>query len=151
MAWVTWRQHRSALIGLAALLGALAVYMWAAGLHLHHAAAAAAACRPANSNACADLINQFDGTNSLLANGYMLQVVPALIGAFIGAPVLAREFETGTYRYAWTQGFGRWRWTLAKLVGLGVAVLAGCRSAQRSVLLVLPAVLRPRKPDPGHF
>ena len=50
---------------------------------------------------------------------------PALIGAFMGAPVLAREFETGTYRYAWTQGFGRWRWTLAKLVGLGVAVLAG--------------------------
>jgi ABC-type transport system involved in multi-copper enzyme maturation permease subunit len=48
--------------------------------------------------------------------------VPALIGAFVGAPVLARELETGTFRYAWTQGFGRWRWTLAKLVLLAVAL-----------------------------
>jgi hypothetical protein len=30
--------------------------------------------------------------------------------------------ETGTFRYAWTQGFGRWRWTVAKLVTLAVAV-----------------------------
>ena len=54
----------------------------------------------------------------------MLQPVPALIGAFLGAPVLARELETGTFRYAWTQGFGRWRWTLAKLVGLSLAIIA---------------------------
>ena len=47
-----------------------------------------------------------------------------LIGAFAGAPVLARELETGTFRYAWTQGFGRWRWALAKLVLLAVAVTA---------------------------
>ncbi len=50
--------------------------------------------------------------------------MPALIGAFTGAPVLAREVETGTFRYAWTQGFGRLRWTLAKLVLLAVAVAA---------------------------
>jgi hypothetical protein len=36
--------------------------------------------------------------------------------------LLAREFEAGTFRYAWTQGFGRWRWTFAKLVALGVVV-----------------------------
>ncbi len=47
-----------------------------------------------------------------------------LIGAFAGAPVLARELETGTYRFAWTQGIGRWRWTLAKLVLLAVVVTA---------------------------
>ena len=51
-----------------------------------------------------------------------MQVIPALIGAFAGAPVLARELETGTFRYAWTQGFGRARWTVAKLVPLAVAV-----------------------------
>ena len=56
--------------------------------------------------------------------GYVLQAVPALIGAFVGAPLLARELETGTFRYAWTQGFGRWRWTLAKLVPLAVVVAA---------------------------
>jgi hypothetical protein len=32
--------------------------------------------------------------------------------------------ETGTFRYAWTQSFGRRRWTLAKLVLLAVAVTA---------------------------
>jgi hypothetical protein len=59
-----------------------------------------------------------------VSNGLVLQVVPALIGAFVGAPVLARELESGTFRFAWTQGFGRWRWTLAKVVGLGVVVTA---------------------------
>jgi ABC-2 family transporter protein len=54
----------------------------------------------------------------------LLTPAPALIGAFAGAPVLAREMETGTFRYAWTQGFGRWRWTLGKLVPLAVAVAA---------------------------
>ena len=37
MAWVTWRQHRVALAGVAALLGALAVYLWLTGLQMHHA------------------------------------------------------------------------------------------------------------------
>jgi hypothetical protein len=121
MAGVTWRQHRFALAGLAALLGVLAVGLWLAGLQLHHAYAAAIAC-PAGSLACGDLVNTFNGTNGSLANGTILQVIPALIGAFIGAPVLARELETGTYRYAWTQGIGRWRWALGKLVPLAIAV-----------------------------
>jgi ABC-type transport system involved in multi-copper enzyme maturation permease subunit len=75
---------------------------------------------------------RFDGMNDFLANGFILQAVPALIGAFIGAPVLARELETGTFRYAWTQGFGRWRWALAKLVGLALVVVAA--TAALSVL-----------------
>ena len=55
----------------------------------------------------------------------------ALTGAFAGAPVLAREMETGTFRYAWTQGFGRWRSALAKimLLAVTVAVAAGSFSA----------------------
>jgi hypothetical protein len=124
MAWVTWRQHRIALAGVAVFLGALAVCLWIVGLQLHHAYAAATACHPASSIACGDLISSFNGMNKLLWNGYVLQAVPALIGAFAGAPVLAREMETGTFRYAWTQGFGRWRWTLAKLVLLAVVVAA---------------------------
>ena len=65
-----------------------------------------------------------------------LQAVPALIGAFAGAPVLARELETGTFRYAWTQGIGRWRWTLGQA---GAARGRGGRrrrGVQRAVLLV---------------
>jgi hypothetical protein len=124
MAWVTWRQHRFALTGVAGLLGGLAVYLWIVGRQLHHAYAAATACHPAGSAACTGLINSFNGMDSFLANGSVLQAVPALIGAFVGAPILARELETGTFRYAWTQGFARWRWTLAKLVALAVAVSA---------------------------
>jgi hypothetical protein len=121
MAWVTWRQHRIALAGVAALLGVLAVYLWLTGLEIHHAYATA--CHPASSLACT--IN-FTGRYAKSVNvaRVLLQAVPALIGAFAGAPVLAREMETGTFRYAWTQGFGRWRWTLAKLVLLAVAVAA---------------------------
>ena len=52
--------------GFAELLGAqrrgvLAVYLWIVGLQLHHAYAAAIACHPARSFACADLIQTFYG------------------------------------------------------------------------------------------
>ena len=132
MGWVTWRQHRTALIGMAVLLGALAVYVWLTGLRLHHAYAAAAGCHPASSMVCGDLIGTFNGLGGFLANGLILQAVPALIGAFVGAPLLARELETGTVRYAWTQGFGKVRWALAKLVLLAMAVTAA--AAALSVL-----------------
>jgi ABC-type transport system involved in multi-copper enzyme maturation permease subunit len=124
MAGVTWRQHRFALLGVVTLLGALAVYLWIAGVQLHRAYAAAIACHPAGSPVCQGLVNTFNGMDTFLANGSLLQALPALIGAFVGAPVLARELETGTYRYAWTQGFGRWRWTLGKLVPLAIVVTA---------------------------
>jgi hypothetical protein len=127
MAGVTWRQHRYALAGVAVLLGALAVWLWTIGTSLHHAYAAAVTCHPASSSACQALVGAFNGTNDHMAGpttpgGVFLQVVPVLIGAFVGAPVLAREMETGTFRYAWTQGFGRWRWALAKLVTLALVL-----------------------------
>jgi len=121
MAWVTWRQHRVALAGVAALLGALAVYLWLAGLQMHHSYATA--CHPASSLDCTINFTGRYGVTAIVVSIF-LQAVPALIGAFVGAPVLARELETGTFRYAWTQGFGRWRWALAKLVLLAMAVAA---------------------------
>jgi ABC-type transport system involved in multi-copper enzyme maturation permease subunit len=120
MSWVTWRQHRVALTSVTTLFGALTLSMIIAGLRLHHAYAMAVACHPAGSLLCSTLVNDFNGTNGYLANGLILQVVPALVGAFIGAPVLAREMESGTFRFAWTQGFGRWRWAIAKVVSLAV-------------------------------
>jgi hypothetical protein len=126
MAWVTWRQHRVAVAGVAALLGALTLWLAIAGLQLHHAYAGVTACRPASSYACGSLLGDFNntygGTGNLIAA--LLQAVPAMIGAFVGAPVLARELETGTFRYAWTQGFERWRWALAKLAVLAIVVTA---------------------------
>lgn len=130
MAGVTWRQHRLALAGVAVLLSALAVWLWNMGTPLHQAYAAAVACHPAISPACQNLAGIFNasatnhGMGSKGPGGVLLQLLPALIGAFTGAPLLARELETGTFRYAWTQGFGRWRWALAKLVLLAVALAA---------------------------
>src|SRR5215472_7456088 len=123
MAWVTWRQHRIALAGAAVFLCALAACLWRIGLGLHQVYSAAAGCHPATSPICDQLQTNLAGMDAILANGYVLQAVPAVIGAFVGAPVLARELETGTFRYTWTQGFSRWRWTLAKLVPLAVAVM----------------------------
>jgi ABC-type transport system involved in multi-copper enzyme maturation permease subunit len=89
---------------------------------LHHAYAAVLACHPASSFACQNQAVNFDSAYAPAAQnvGILLLAVPVLIGAFAGAPVLARELETGTFRYAWTLGIGRWRWTLAKLVPLAV-------------------------------
>ncbi len=121
MAWVTWRQHRAALAGVAVFLGALAVYLWLTGLQIHHSYATV--CHPASSLTCAMNFSGRYGITAIFVS-ILLQAVPALIGAFAGAPVLAREMETGTFRFAWTQGIGRWRWALAKLVLLAVAVAA---------------------------
>jgi len=136
MVWVTWRQHRALLISLPAVLGAVAVFLLIAGLRVHHDYAAIAACPPSGpsgANAagatCARLLTDFNNTDWTLGNTaqIFMQLVPVLIGVFAGAPVLARELETGTFRYAWTQGLGRERWTIAKLTLLGatVTVLAG--------------------------
>jgi hypothetical protein len=125
MAWVTWRQHRVALAGVVAVLGGLAAYLRQTGLGIHQAWAQVTACHPASSAACGFsglFLTRYVPTE--VTAGILLTLAPALIGAFIGAPVLARELETGTFRYSWTQGFGRWRWTLGKLVPLAIAVTA---------------------------
>ncbi len=133
MAWITWRQHRLTLAAVVGLFGAAGVYLLITGLQMHDAYAAVTACRPEKSDICRQVANSFLNTHAP-GVGWVLglmQVIPALIGAFAGAPVLARELETGTYRYAWTQGFGRARWTVAKLVPLAVVVTiaAGAFSA----------------------
>jgi ABC-type transport system involved in multi-copper enzyme maturation permease subunit len=127
MVWVTWRQHRPTLISVPVVLGAVAVFLLIAGLKIHHDyAVLTTACHSPSSNACGNLNSAFNSTDWTIGNtlNILMQFVPVLIGAFAGAPVLARELETGTYRYAWTQGFGRTRWTVAKLVLIGVTVTA---------------------------
>ena len=123
MAWVTWRQHRPTLISVPAVLGAVALFLLIAGLKIHHDYAVLTACHPFSSDACQTLNRRFNGIDWTMGNTILIlmNLAPALIGAFAGAPVLARELETGTFRYAWTQGFGRERWTVAKLALLAVA------------------------------
>jgi hypothetical protein len=134
LAWVTYRQHRPALIGAAVFLGLISVYLLIMGLQMNHAYAAVVNCRPVGSEACRHLQNTFNheywgggGGSAMQAGGAqtvssLMLVVPVLLGAFLGAPLLAREFETGTFRFAWTQGCGRVRWAVSKLLLLAVAV-----------------------------
>jgi hypothetical protein len=112
MAWVSWRQHRATLAGLVAVLGAAGLYLYITGLDLRHEVAAVNEMFVANGS----------GKIGMTLTAALFQVLPALIGAFVGAPVLARELETGTFRYTWTQGFGRERWAAAKLAQIAVAV-----------------------------
>jgi hypothetical protein len=149
LAWVAWRQHRAALAGAAAFLGAIAVYLAVTGHQVRQAydALVAAGCPqadtinpgpggPAASAACQSLTQaflSFYGTTSGPAGAsglnaqtvpFMLLAVPVLLGAFTGAPVLARELESGTFRFAWTQGAGRLRLAAARLVPLAVLLTA---------------------------
>jgi hypothetical protein len=147
LTWVTWRQSRAALAGTAALLGVIAVYLAYTGWEIHRAYDSFNAClpaslrglpwwagSPANKPACGPLEHAFmsfygSGQGSVLASGinaqvvpFLLLAVPVLIGAFVGGPVLARELESGTFRFAWTQGAGRVRLAAARLVPLAVVL-----------------------------
>ena len=56
--------------------------------------------------------------------GYLI-LLPALVGMFVGAPLLARELEHGTHRLAWTQSVTRRRWLLSKTLLLALAITVG--------------------------
>jgi ABC-type transport system involved in multi-copper enzyme maturation permease subunit len=124
LAWASWRHYRVSLIGAVALLGGLALYLLIMGLRMRSAYAIVASCHPADSPACSGLANLYNTHWWLQAEAAtgVLQGVPVLIGAFAGAPLLARELESGTFRFAWTQGVGRIRWTVARLALPAVTV-----------------------------
>jgi hypothetical protein len=132
MIWVTWRQHRAAFLGVVVVLAAAAVFQAAYGLKIHHDYAALTACRGSAGN-CQVLNSLFNSTDWHVADAVniVMQLVPVLLGMFAGAPVLARDLEAGTFRFAWTQGIGRERWTIAKLAffGVPVAVVAAALGA----------------------
>ncbi|MDP9093508.1 MAG: hypothetical protein M3N95_11400 [Actinomycetota bacterium] len=58
----------------------------------------------------------------------MLLALPALVGAFRGAPLISCELENGTQRLAWTQSITRTRSLAVKLALVGAASIAatGC-------------------------
>jgi hypothetical protein len=128
MGWVTWRQHRAALAGACGLLGVVILYMLVTGLQMRSALSSLGldSCHPLTAARCTTAVGLFTSDYSIWRNDglVLMQVVPLFVGVFTGAPLLARELETGTFRFAWTQGTGRTRWVIAKLALVAAAVTA---------------------------
>jgi hypothetical protein len=134
MRWITWRQHRTALAGVAIMLGGCAVVLGITGLRMQHAYASLVRGRcPLTGALDISRCGRLEGayyhagyplTGNVLLVTVALPAIPVLIGMFVAAPLLAREYEAGTFRFAWTQTAGPTRWVVAKLVGLGVALTA---------------------------
>jgi len=134
MAWVTWRQHRAQLVGAVGLLVALALAALITRLPIQSAfnRDSLSACLPPAARTGCDLIvphfeNEFAGWVAAVRG---LAVLPALAGLFVGAPLLARELEHETHRFAWTQGVTRRRWLLSKtsLLAAGTLLLGALAS-----------------------
>lgn len=131
MIWLTWRQFRVQAVAGATGLAAFAVLLALTGPHLAslYAGSGINGCQAAS---CAQLASNF--LQQLYAAGtywvlYLLGVVlilltPAVIGLFWGAPLIARELETGTSALAWNQSITRARWLAVKLTFTGLAAMA---------------------------
>lgn len=123
MIWLAWRQQR--LAALCAAGGVLVVMTSVAVLGVETAAfhSAVGHGSPALSQ---ESLQAFWN-----AAWITLLALPLLAGLFLGAPLIAQDFEARTYRLAWTQGITRQRWVTWKLapplvaIALGTAVLAG--------------------------
>jgi hypothetical protein len=130
MTWLTWRQFRAQAVTGAAALAAFAILLAATGPHLAslYTASRISGCQPAS---CAQLASNW--LSQLYSAGtywvlYLLGVAiillaPAVIGLFWGAPLIARELETGTAALAWNQSVTRTRWLAVKLAIVGLAAM----------------------------
>ncbi|TDD75661.1 transporter [Actinomadura darangshiensis] len=136
MIWLTWRQHRkqmlAALIGLAVLLAVLIP----TGLKMHHAFTDMGTERCLNGlgdgslvgagkvSECQSVVDRFQRAYGDYGRAALLLIfVPLLAGLFWGAPLVAREIESGTHRLVWTQGVTRARWGAVKIAAITVAAL----------------------------
>jgi hypothetical protein len=84
------------------------------------------------SKICGNLANSlFLGSHAVGFLVIMTLGVPALLGLFWGAPLVAAELETGTIRFAWMQSVTRRRWLALKAgwLLLAAAVWGGAVSA----------------------
>jgi ABC-type transport system involved in multi-copper enzyme maturation permease subunit len=131
MTWLTWRQFRIQAIIAATALAAFAALLASTGPHLA-SLYAASGLRGCQQTSCEQLASNF--LQQLYAAGtywvlYLLGVMlilltPAVIGLFWGAPLIARELETGTSALAWNQSVTRTRWLAVKLIVGGLAAMA---------------------------
>ncbi|HEX6450722.1 MAG TPA: ABC transporter permease subunit [Trebonia sp.] len=141
MIWLTWRQFRAQAITAATALAAFAIVLAVTESHMSslYGTSGLTSC---HGGACAGLATRFleqltsgqsfpllpDGSNAYVILYFLsvlvILVTPVIIGMFWGAPLIARELETGTCRLAWNQSITRTRWLTVKLTLTGVAAMA---------------------------
>jgi ABC-type transport system involved in multi-copper enzyme maturation permease subunit len=137
MIWVSWRQYRSQAVACAAVLAGLAIYAIGVGTSMRTAFGQddLTGCLARSQGAgCPDAVMEFMnkfGSEVNIAFWSVALIVPGLIGVLVGAPLIARELEFGTWRLAWSQTVPRSRWLAVKLalvtgglIVLGAAITA---------------------------
>jgi hypothetical protein len=124
MTWLVWRQHRAQVFLGAAALAAFAVLLLITGLQMasqYHAAVASCA----QTHSCLNLADTlFLGNHAIGFLVILTLGVPALLGMFWGAPVVAHELETGTSQFTWMQSITRRHWLTVKTGWLLLAAAA---------------------------
>ena len=128
MIWLTWRQFRIQGIVMAAILAVFGLLLLVTGPHLASVARSSgfAACHTGCASAARNFFGELNPPYHLvyLFGAVLIIALPAVIGLFWGAPLIARELDTGTFRLAWNQGVTRERWLATKLAVLGLASMA---------------------------
>ena len=125
LVWLTWRQHRSAILtslALTAVAGAYMLYI-AARFTTINQACGNAQC-PSGAPQAAALDGAFGLVSIWTYLTYGVTFLPLLIGVFLGTPLLAREHEQRTLLLAWSQDITPQRWLWTKLALLGALTVA---------------------------
>jgi ABC-2 family transporter protein len=122
MTWVAWRQFRTQALVTAGLLAAFALLVIVTGVHLREIYDAAGGSHCEARRDCTAVAGHDSGVVAFLKPAIL--AIPALLGMFWGAPLVARELESGTFRLAWTQSVTRRRWLLVRVAIVGLAALA---------------------------
>jgi hypothetical protein len=125
MSRFAWLQFRAQAVVIFGGLIVVAVVLAITGPHLVHLYDTTVAT-------CALHGDCLSAPSAFLKNDHGLQilldalviVVPCIVGVFVGAPLVARELESGTFRLAWTQSISRTRWVAMKLAIVGLASVA---------------------------
>jgi len=119
MIWLTWRQFRAQAIVVYAALGALTVLLAATGAGLADLA-------ESSGSRFFEELSLSRGDLAVYNLGFAaVLIVPAIVGVFLGAPLVARELEAGTHRLAWNQTVTRTHWLAIKVGLTGLVALAG--------------------------